>query len=135
MLKLPLKKVLIVDDDPIQRELLESYLIERGVNDVLMATNGEEAKRRLAAEGSAIDLIVSDINMPEMDGVEFLMHISSSGTKTALVFVSGAISPVIAGVEALAKRLPVNFLGLIKKPTCAEKLDEVISKLPQIEAA
>ncbi len=135
MLKLPLKKVLIVDDDPIQRELLESYLVERGVNVVLMATNGEEAKGHLAAEGSAIDLIISDINMPEMDGVEFLMHISSSGTKTALMFISGAISPVIAGVEALAKRLPVNFLGLIKKPMSAEKLDEVVSKLPQIEMA
>ena len=60
---------------------------------------------RLTADGASIDLIMSDINMPETDGVEFLMHVSSTGTKTALVYISGAISPVIAGVEVLGKAI------------------------------
>ncbi len=69
MSQLPVPRILLVDDEPSIRQLL-SYRLKREGFDVVLAENGREAIKRLEAGG--IDLLVSDIRMPDMSGIEVL---------------------------------------------------------------
>ena len=79
-----LKKALVVDDDPIARELVAACLGAFAALEILPAGNAEEAIE--IAEAQRVDLIVADLNMPDTDGVEMLATLAqhSSG---AMVFV------------------------------------------------
>jgi two-component system, chemotaxis family, chemotaxis protein CheY len=77
-------KVLIVDDSAMMRKIVERALHQADVNltEVIQADNGEEALamlREFASANSAFDLIFSDINMPVMDGLEFIERRKQEG--------------------------------------------------------
>jgi len=63
------KKVLIVDDEPINRKLLKALLKKMGIDEVIEASNGVEALQKLSPD---ISLILLDILMKPMDGIEFM---------------------------------------------------------------
>lgn len=69
-------RVLLVDDDPIMREMASSQLKNAGYN-VVVAENGALGLERLRAADTRIDLVISDIDMPEMDGYELTKNIRS----------------------------------------------------------
>jgi len=65
-------KLLIAEDDPVSRRLLQNYLQKWG-HEVVSTTNGTEAWQRFQAE--PFPLVISDWNMPEMDGLELVKRI------------------------------------------------------------
>jgi len=65
-------RVLLIDDSEVVRDL-HSFLLQSGGYEVYTATNGSEALEK--AVMSRFDLIITDINMPQMDGYEFIRHI------------------------------------------------------------
>lgn len=65
---------LVVDDDPLNRDVLERYLSRRG-HQVIMAEHGRHALELLAA--ARVDVILLDLRMPEMDGLETLKHLKA----------------------------------------------------------
>lgn len=67
-------KILLVDNDPVYRNLMAEVLRLHSFN-TLTATNGEDALRILRSE--AVDLIISDISMPIMNGINLYKHIRS----------------------------------------------------------
>jgi len=75
-------KILIVEDDESQRFLYQEELQEEG-HDVVLAKNGKEALKCL--EGTLFDLIILDIRMPEMDGIEALGKITSRYKKIPVI--------------------------------------------------
>jgi two-component system chemotaxis sensor kinase CheA len=84
------KRLLLIDDTPFFREVVKRYLVAEG-HEVETAVNGEDALEQLA-RGRAFDLIVSDIEMPVMDGWEFAREARRRGIKTpmlALTSLSG----------------------------------------------
>jgi len=72
-------KVLIVDDEPAIRQLFQ-YVFEDEGYEVSTAGNGLEALQALAA--GAMDLIILDVSMPEMDGREFMLELTRRAAKT-----------------------------------------------------
>jgi CheY-like chemotaxis protein len=81
------KSVLVVDDEPLLRELMSEWLKREGYR-VRTAENGVDALRMLEAE--PVDAIVTDIRMPKMDGVTLLKKVmESSSHSPAVLFVSG----------------------------------------------
>ena len=78
--------VLIVDDDPQVRRTFRR-LLESGGHSVEEAANGKEAFRAL--ETQAFDVVLSDIYMPEMDGVEFLIRLHDTHPGMRLIATSG----------------------------------------------
>src|ERR1700732_4196090 len=78
--------VLVVDDEPWIRELLEISFRKEG-HKVETASSGEAAKSRLAAQ--IFDIVVSDICLPDMDGVELLRYCKEVSTSTTFILITG----------------------------------------------
>jgi EAL domain-containing protein (putative c-di-GMP-specific phosphodiesterase class I) len=118
---------LVVEDDPFQRRMIAKMLRGLGARALHEAENGHAALEVLAKLGTAVDIIVSDLDMPSMDGMELMRHISSGGTPTSLIVASAMERGLLASVEAMAAAYGVNFLGTIEKPVTPRKLEELIA--------
>src|SRR5208337_5269560 len=96
-------RVLIVDDSSVMRKIVERSLRQAGieVGEVLEASNGAEALAEV--QKAPFDLILSDINMPAMDGLEFLRNLSNiesaKGVPVVMITTEGSEARV---VEALS---------------------------------
>jgi two-component system, chemotaxis family, chemotaxis protein CheY len=119
-------RVLIVDDSSVMRKIVERSLRQAGieVGEVTEACNGAEALAEV--QKSAFDLILSDINMPAMDGLEFLRNLSNvdsaKGVPVVMITTEGSEARV---VEALS----VGAKGYIRKPFTPEQVKERIAPL------
>ncbi len=95
-------KAIIVEDDPISRRLLETYLSEWGY-DIIMAHNGEEAWKLFQNE-SAPNLVISDWMMPEMDGLMLCRKIRESENPAYVYFIlltsKGGNENIVEGLMA-----------------------------------
>ncbi len=123
--------VLIVDDDPITRQLLEAFVLGAGTQQTFQAANGKEATRYLQEHASSIDLIFCDLEMPEMDGIEILSHLRSISFQGAIVIVSGAHRSVLESAAKLASLQGLNLLGSITKPPSKASLEQLVFGQPQ----
>lgn len=116
-------KILIVDDDKTTRKLLTLYLKSKGF-EVVAAENGLEALEKLGTEN--INLIVSDMNMPYMDGIEF--------TKTVKNDPNFKNIPIImltteADEDEVKKAYDAGVDDYLVKPTNAEQISGRIKKI------
>lgn len=114
-------RALIVDDSSVMRKIVERSLRQAGVNltQVLEAGNGAEALGLL--QESQVDLILCDINMPIMDGLEFVKQLSGiengKGVPVVMITTEGSESHVVQAISAGAR-------GYIRKPFTPEQVKE-----------
>src|SRR3546814_15283887 len=80
-------KVLIVDDNRFIVGLLKRYLQKLGISVLLEAHDGESALA--SVDSAAVDVVLCDLSMPGMDGVEFLRHLAGRQTPAAVIVLSG----------------------------------------------
>lgn len=92
-------KILVVDDDPFVREMLTSILEASGYV-VVTAENGREAVESYIAD-PGIDLIVSDVNMPEMDGIQLIKELRKKSLDVPIIMVT-SVSSISVAVDALS---------------------------------
>jgi two-component system chemotaxis response regulator CheY len=116
------KTVLIVDDSASMRQLVSFALRDAGY-DVIDAINGKDAMNKL--NGTKIDMVITDLNMPEMDGIEFIKQVrNKSGYKfTPIVMLTteSQESKKQEGKQAGAS-------GWIVKPFTPEQLVDIVKK-------
>ena len=105
------KTVLVVDDDPTQRRLLQAVL-ERDGHAVVHAASGGEAIDRMMRGGGA-DVILLDMIMPEMSGLECLAELRSAGVTTPVIVLTanGGIDTVVKAMQAGAQDFFVKPVG------------------------
>jgi EAL domain-containing protein (putative c-di-GMP-specific phosphodiesterase class I)/CheY-like chemotaxis protein len=116
--------------------VLVHMLSELGIEDVSALQSGAAALERLGSEQPHPDLILLDLNMPAMDGIEFVRLIVEQGYRGAVVLVSGESERVLRMTEKLvhAHKLPV--LGHVRKPVSKSALAALLqSWRPAAEAA
>jgi two-component system chemotaxis response regulator CheY len=124
-------RALIVDDSSVMRKIVERSLRQAGIDleKVLEASNGAEALAAL--EGNSVDLILCDINMPVMDGLEFVRQAATvegaKGVPIVMITTEGSESHVVQALSAGAR-------GYIRKPFTADQVKEhvlpVLGKKP-----
>jgi len=110
-----LKKVLVVDDDPVVGKSIDRILSPRGYA-VISAANGPEALDRLARED--YDVVYTDIKMPGMDGLEVASRIKATRPWLPVVIVTGYGSEAN---EARAK--DIGVAGFLRKPLSPEMVE------------
>ncbi len=114
-------RALIVDDSSVMRKIVERSLRQAGVEmtEVFQAGNGAEALSVL--QDTAVDLILCDINMPVMDGLEFVKQLSgvanAKGVPVVMITTEGSEAHVVQAISCGAK-------GYIRKPFTAEQVKE-----------
>jgi len=119
-------KVLIVDDSSVMRKIVERALRQAGLEltEVLEASNGAEALTQV--EKGGLDMILSDINMPVMDGLEFLKNLAgveaAKGVPVIMITTEGSEARVVEALSAGAK-------GYLRKPFTPEQVKERVAPL------
>lgn len=127
-------RVLIVEDDDFQRRLMVNMLRSLGVNSAHVAGNGRQAIEILRRENnSPIDVILSDLNMPEMDGLEFLRHIGEEGHCVSISIISGLDTKLRASAATMAKALGIKILDVAEKPIHLDRLKKGLSRYERYE--
>ena len=119
--------VLVVDDDDLQRQFLARLLARAGIGPLFWATNGRSALEAFR-EGQAIDVVVCDLLMPEMDGIEFLKQVSDEGFSPSIVISSGADEDTQREMETVAHTHGLRVLGFIPKPVSVDALLTVLAR-------
>jgi EAL domain-containing protein (putative c-di-GMP-specific phosphodiesterase class I)/CheY-like chemotaxis protein len=114
-------RILVIDDEPVVADLIAQLLRELGVSDVQTAVNGEHALQMLTT-GDVPDIICCDLNMPGMDGIQFIRHLADRGLRSGLIVVSGEDSRILTTVKDLAHSHGIYVLGVLSKPIALESL-------------
>lgn len=117
--------VLVVDDDPIFRILLEEVLDDSGSCRVITAADGVAGLQILERQAEKIDVVTLDLSMPNCDGVEFLRHLSESRFKGRLVLISGELENVRSSAGKLATMLGLDCTATYENRSISVKLQPV----------
>ena len=119
-------KFLAVEDHEFQRGLLLKMLARLGATQVSTAADGYAALEIVMSPGAEIDIIISDLDMPGMDGLEFMRHVGEAHIPVAIILASALESVLLDSVETMTRAYGVKILGVIQKPITPEKLAALI---------
>jgi CheY-like chemotaxis protein len=122
-------RVLVVDDDPFQLDVIAELLRSLSIRDVTLAEGSTEALQALAKARTPYDLLLTDLLMPGADGFQFMGSVAQNGFAGALIIVSGQSSEVIHSAGLVAQLRRFNLLGTIAKPVERASLLHLISAL------
>lgn len=117
------KRAMVVDDSRSLRQMVAFALQQAGF-EVLEADNGEAALKGLA--GQKVNLVISDVNMPVMDGLTFVKKLRAD---PAFKFVPVLMLTTEAGETKKAEGKAAGATGWIVKPFDVPKLLEVVGKV------
>ena len=121
-------KILILDDEPFMLKLLARMLANQGFVHVVCCNNGNDALAQLNVESTRPDLILLDLNMPEMDGIEFIRYLVERQFTGSLILVSGEDERMLKTTERLVQAHKIAVLGYLQKPV---KPDALLAMLAQ----
>lgn len=108
-------QVLVVDDEPVARNLASRVLKRVGVRDVAMVDSGAAALEWVSNHGVP-QVLVCDLDMPQMDGLELLRHLAERRQRPAVVLVSAYDQSVLRAARTLARAHGLTVLGSVEKP-------------------
>jgi len=118
--------ILLVDDDEFQLKLLASQLANLGFADVLLASDGQQALAQFDLHRARIMLIISDLSMPDMDGLVLMRHLASRGFGGGVILLSGMHDEILSSARALAKAHGLRILGCLSKPCDPQQLSQML---------
>src|SRR5574340_869071 len=113
-------RILALDDEPLMLKLLSHVLAGLGFAMVITCDNGCAALEWVDSPGSYPDLILLDLNMPEMDGVEFVRHLVERRYAGSLILVSGEDERMLQTAVKLVQAHKIPVLGHLHKPVTPE---------------
>jgi EAL domain-containing protein (putative c-di-GMP-specific phosphodiesterase class I)/CheY-like chemotaxis protein len=120
-------RIMVVDDDQFMCRVLARTLRELGFSQVVVVHGAATALQRLEPRQADIDLILLDINMPEMDGVQFIRELVKRHYGGSVILVSGESSRTLQSVECLLGSLDLTSLGRLQKPVSRKALRELLA--------
>lgn len=120
-------RVMLLDDDPFMLEMLHAMLEQLGSFDVQRESDARQALRALPVDPP--DLLVCDLSLPEMDGIEFMHAAARTGFPGGVVLVSGLDRGVRYAAERLATAHGLRVLGSFAKPLSLEALRSVVEPM------
>ena len=120
--------VIVVEDHDFQRKVAVSFLGQMGLTKVLHASGGRDALDQISAAPWPVDVAICDLDMPGMDGMEFIRHLAEGKLVGAIILLSGLESQLISSVESMASFQGMTVLGTIEKPVSPQKISNLLAK-------
>ena len=122
------QRVLVVDDDALARRQTSLLLTAMGVREILTVDSGEGALAEIARLGNcAIDLLITDLKMPGMDGIAFLRRLAEDAYPGCLIISSGVDEQVLYTSANLMRVKGLNLRGAVKKPLTRAILTKLLT--------
>lgn len=120
------KTVLIVDDSNTMRKIVSRALRQAGIDfdEILEAGDGQEALDVLA--GNHVDVVLSDINMPNMTGLEFL---KAKSENDAIKDIPVVMISTETGADIIDQAKALGAKGAVKKPFTPDLINETLGPL------
>ncbi len=120
--------ILAVDDEPFMLKLLALTLANLGYTSVKTYDSALKVLRAIDVADAPPDLILMDLNMPEMDGIEFMRGLVKRDYPGSLILVSGEDERVLQAAEKLVQAHHLTVLGYLRKPVKPEILAATVAK-------
>ena len=121
-------RILLVDDEDFTLELLTRQLAAQGFRRLTAVRSATEALEHLARHRSAFDIIMTDLQMPGMDGIEFLRALARGGFGGEVVLISGENERIVHTASHLAQEHGLRLLGSLSKPVHPDALRTLLAR-------
>ena len=121
-------RILILDDEPFMLKLLGRMLANLGFTQVTCCDSGRAALASLDSSNKPPDVILLDLNMPEMDGLEFVRHLVERLYGGSLILVSGEDERMLQAAGKLVRAHKISLLGHLRKPVRPEALSALLDQ-------
>lgn len=118
-------KIMIIASDAFGIKILTSILESLGYPNVVSAESGAEALQLLGYV--SCDVILSDLNMPDMDGIELMRHVTEIENTPSVILMSREDKKMQSATQLLAKARNLTMLGTLKKPVNPRALDDLLN--------
>ncbi|MBR7799636.1 response regulator [Undibacterium fentianense] len=125
--------VLIVDDDEFQVDFVSDLLQELGVKNITTANGGKKGLAEFDRAIAKPDLLLCDIQMPDIDGFEFMSAMGERRFHGGVILMSGQGSRVLHSASLVAQLSRQNFLGNIEKPVSKSDLEAKMTQILDAE--
>ena len=129
--QVPCKSLLVVDDDMVVLKQLPTLLAGMGVGEVLTAGSGLEAIMLVGQRVVDLEVVLCDLNMPQMDGVELIRRFGQTGFRGGLILMSGADPQILNTAAKLAELQGLRVLGQLAKPVMPADLAAALTRLQE----
>lgn len=126
--------VMVVEDSLPQRMMLLGMLRELGISVIEEAANGEEALQKLQALTRPPAVVLVDLEMPVMDGVELLHRMAASGYRPGVIITSAREAMLLDSVETMVSELGLHLLATMRKPILPDRLAAAMRAGAQVGA-
>lgn len=121
-------RILVLDDEPFMLKLLTHMLAKLEFTPVTTCDSGRVALESFDSPNGPPDLILLDLNMPDMDGVEFVRHLVGRHYDGSLILISGEDERMLQTAEKLVRAHKISVLGHLHKPVKPEGLAALLEK-------
>ena len=118
--------VLVVEDHDFQRQVAIRLLQQMGVGTALEAADGRSALAVLGQQEQPVDVVLVDLDLPQMDGIEFIGHVAQGRLASAVVVLTALDPALLNTVRIMARASGMRVLGTVEKPLTQAKLTEVV---------
>jgi EAL domain-containing protein (putative c-di-GMP-specific phosphodiesterase class I)/DNA-binding NarL/FixJ family response regulator len=120
--------ILVLDDESFMLKLLGRILLNLGFTSVIFCDNGRSALEQITDASGRPNLILLDLNMPEMDGIEFVRHLVDRHYSGSLILISGEDERMLQTAEKLVRAHKIPILGYLHKPVKPDALSAMLEK-------
>lgn len=117
---------LIIDDDPLFQVVAREILLSAGISSVETADDGVEGIRKVVENRDRFDLIISDLQMPNLNGVGVIRELAELGYSGTVIIVSGEDDGLIRSVHNMGRMLGVRISGALRKPINYAHLNDLL---------
>ncbi len=119
--------ILVIDDEPFVLRTTAHILRDMGFQRVLTAQTGSQALELITTVSPPVDLVMLDLNMPDMDGIEMLRRFDEEGYQGDILLFSAEDSQTLDMAENLARARNLSIIGSITKPVQREHIVDLLN--------